>query len=139
MSSSNDSSNKRVRRDTNTMQLKLSDLPDGLLPKVASYLSNTSCVSFAISLSDAPTSQEPSTFSKTIINASVEGWADIDFKDFQDMCGRSLTDDCIRWVLLAIDGVNKIKSLNFQIVLVFRVVDYSLSRDLWCWKGLIYV
>ena len=116
MSSSNDSSNKRVRRDdtNNTIQLQLSDLPEGLLPKVASYLPNTSCVSFAISLFDAPTSQEPSdNICKTIATASIENWESLDFKDIQDICGCSLTDDCIRWVLLAIDGVNKIKSLKF--------------------------
>jgi len=94
------------------MQLQLSDLPEGLLPKVASYLPNTSCVSFAISLFDAPTSQELSIMSKTIINASVESWESVDFKDIQDIYGRSLTDDDIRWVLQAIDGVTKIKSLK---------------------------
>lgn len=113
--SSNNSSNKRIRRDdtNNTMQLQLSDLPEGILPKVASYLSNTSCVSFAISLFDAPISQEPSAFSKAIINSSVEGWESVDFKDIQDICGCNLSDADIRWVLLAIDGVDKIKSLKF--------------------------
>jgi len=111
---SNNSSNKRVRRDdTNTMQLQLSDLPQGILPKIASYLPNTSCVSFAMSLTDAPISQEPSTISKAIINASAEGWEIVDFKDIQDMRGHILTDNDIRWVLLAIDGVDKIKSLKF--------------------------
>ena len=108
-------SNKRIRCDgtrNNTMRLQLSDLPEGLLPKMASYLSNTSCVSFAISLFDAPTSQEPSAFSKAIINASNENWESTDFKDIQDIFDRNLTDDDIRWVLLAIDGVNKIKSLK---------------------------
>ena len=56
--SSNNSSNKRVRRDT-YMQLQLSDLPQGILPKVASYLPNTSCVSFAMSLTSDLFSHEP--------------------------------------------------------------------------------
>jgi len=115
MSSSNNSGNKRIRRDTNnTMQLQLSDLPEGILPKIASYLSNTSCVSFAMSLisNDAPISQEPSVMSKSIVNA-VESWDVVDFKDIQDICGRTLTDNDIRLILLCIDGVNKIKSLKF--------------------------
>jgi len=110
---SNNSSNKRVRRDTNSMQLQLNDLPNALLPKVASYLPNTSCVSFAISLFDAPTSHQPSIMSKAIANASVESWEILDFKDMQDIFGRNLTDDDVRWILLAIDAVNKIKSLKF--------------------------
>jgi hypothetical protein len=113
MSSSSNSSNKRIRSDTNIMHLKLSDLPEGLLPKVASYLPNTSCVSFAISLFDAPTSQEPSIMSKTIATASEEGWDIVDFKDIQGIFGRNLTDEDIRWILLATDGVDKIKSLKF--------------------------
>ena len=115
--SNNNRSNKRIRCDdtrNNTMQLQLSDLPEGLLPKMASYLSNTSCVSFALSLADAPISQEPSEICKTISTAaSNESWKSLDFKDIQDIFGRSLSDDDIRWILLAIDGVNKIKSLKF--------------------------
>ena len=112
--SSNNSSNKRIRRDTsNTMQLHLSDLPEGILPKVASYLPNTSCVSFAMSKTSDLFSHAPSAISIAIINASAEGWESVDFKDIQDICGPNLSDDDIRWVLLAIDGVNKIKSLKF--------------------------
>jgi len=50
--------------------------------------------------------------SKTIATASVEDWDIVDFKDIQDICGRNLTDDDVRWILLAMDGVNKIKSLK---------------------------
>ena len=112
LSNNNNGSNKRVRRDA-YKQLQLSDLPQGILPKVASYLSNTSCVSFAMSLTSDLFSHEPSAISTAIINASLEGWESVDFKDIQDICGFSLTDDYIRWVLLAIDGVDKIKSLKF--------------------------
>ena len=99
------------------MQLQFSDLPNALLPKVASFLPNTSCVSFAIAMSnqslDDISSCIPSEICKTIAMASVESWESIDFKDIQDICGRTLTDNDIRWVLLAIDGVHKIKSLKF--------------------------
>jgi len=56
-------------------------------------------------------SHEPSTLSKSIMTASQESWDSIDFKDVQDTYERSLTDNDIRWILLCVDGVNKIKSL----------------------------
>ena len=98
------------------MESQLTDLPDALLPKVASYLPRTSCVSFAMAMTDSPniSHQQPSAISIAIATSSKQGWEDyIDFKDIQDICGRSLTDNDIRWVLLAIDGEsNKIKSLK---------------------------
>ena len=112
LSNNNNGSNKRIIRRDTYMQLQLSDLPQGILPKVASYLSNTSCVSFAMSMTSDLFSHEPSAISTAIINASVEGWEIVDFKDMQDIFGRSLTDDDVRWILLANDGVNKIKSLK---------------------------
>ena len=60
----------------------------------------------------------PTKFSIDIMNAGIDMinsakfWEYLDFKYIQDMCGRSLTDDDIRWVLSAIDGVNTIKSLK---------------------------
>ena len=49
---------------------------------------------------------------RQLSNASVEDWEVIDFKNIQDIFDRNLSDDDIRWVLLAIDGVTKIKSLK---------------------------
>jgi len=99
---------------SNSLQL-LTDLPNALLPNVASFLPRTSCVSFAISLFDAPTSQEPSDICKAIATSSNEKWESLDFKDIQEAVygGRSLTDNDIRWVLLCIDAQNKTKSLKF--------------------------
>jgi len=40
-------------------------------------------------------------------------WESIDFKDVQQLHGRSLTDNDIRWILSCIDAQNKTKSLKF--------------------------
>ena len=79
---------------------QLADIPDALLVRSAEYLSNTSCVS------------HPSDISTNIARATRESWESIDLKDIQDICGRSLTDDDVRWILLAIDAVNCVKSIS---------------------------
>ena len=123
--------NKRRRHSlcttSNSPQL-LTDLPNALLPNVASFLPRISCVSFAISLSKQPLDGTPSTISIAIANASSEKWESLDFKDIQEGIygagSSSLTDDVIRWVLLCIDAQNKTKSLKFtNCVVVLRVVD----------------
>ena len=58
------------------------------------------------------TTSLPSELSKSIANASSQSWECIDFKDIQDILGRRLTDDDVRWILIAIDAVNKTKSLK---------------------------
>ena len=93
--------------------------------------------------------EPPTKFSTDIMNASMgminsaKCWGYLDFKLIQDMCGRTLTDDDIRWVLLAIDGVNTIKSLKlthcFNITgecleslsgsTVLERIDLSLAED----------
>ena len=93
--------------------------------------------------------EPPTKFSTGIMNASMgminsaKCWGYLDFKLIQDMCGRTLTDDDIRWVLLAIDGVNTIKSLKlthcFDITgecleslsgsTVLERIDLSLAED----------
>ena len=93
--------------------LQLTDFPDALLVRSAEHLSNTSCVSFAMALTPQNMmSQQPSANSTAIVNASKQSWDNIDLKDIQDICGRSLNDDDVRWVLLAIDAVNNVNSLK---------------------------
>ena len=114
--------NKRQRHSGNTssnssLQL-LTDLPNALLPNVASFLPRISCVSFAISLSKQPlddTPSQPSTTSIAIATASSEKWESLDFKDIQDDIygGRTLTDNDVRWVLLCVDAPKITKSLKF--------------------------
>ena len=122
MSTFPSSSNKRQRHsggerspsNVNNPMLQLTDFPDALLLRTAEYLSNTSCVSFAMTLTPQNMmSQQPSANNMmAIARASRENWDNIDLKDIQDICGRSLTDDDVRWVLIAIDAVNNVKSLK---------------------------
>ena len=121
MSTFPSSSNKRQRHgggerspsNVNNPMLQLTDFPDALLVRSAEYLSNTSCVSFAMALTPQNImSQQPSANNMAIARASKQNWDNIDLKDIQDICGRSLTDDDVRWVLLAIDAVNNVKSLK---------------------------
>ena len=110
--------NKRQRHSgetsSNPLQL-LTDLPNALLPNVASFVPRTSCVSFAIALSKQPLDDTPSVMSIAIATASSESWESIDFKDIQQCVyvGRNLTDDDIRWVLLCVDAKKITKSLKF--------------------------
>ena len=153
MATSYSSSNKRQRHDgdvrhhSNPMQqqrMQLTDIPDALLVRSAEYLSNTSCVSFAMALTPQNMmSQQPSANNMAIVNASRENWGYINFKDIQDICGRSLTDDDVRWILLAIDAVNNVESLKvtncigitgaglepLRGSIILRCIDLSLVGD----------
>ena len=94
-------------------RILLTDFPDALLVQSAEYLSNTSCVSFAMALtSHNMMSQQPSTISTAIANASKQNWDNTDLKEVQDICGHILNDIDVKWILFAIDGVHKIKSLK---------------------------
>ena len=96
-----------------TMEEEQQNLPIALLPKVANYLPCTSCLSLLMAMAPSSiTSQHVPSVAVKAIAASCEDRDNLDFKDVQDMIGRSLTDDDIRWVLLAVDGVNNIKSLK---------------------------
>ena len=116
MATSTDNKRQRHSGETSSNSLQLlTDLPNALLPNVASFLPRISCVSFAISLSRQPLDGTPSVISIAIATSSNESWESIDFKDIQEGVygGRSLTDNDIRWVLLCIDAQNKTKSLKF--------------------------
>ena len=103
---------KRLKRDISTTIMKeFRDFPDTILQSIASYLPQNSCVSFAITLTPHLFSHQPSETSIAILTHHT--WESIDFKDVQQLHGRSLTDNDIRWVLLCIDAQNKTKSLKF--------------------------
>ena len=92
---------------------KLNDLPDAILTGVSAYLPRTSCVSFAYALRAQHhwiSTHEPSETSIAIL--AHHNWDSIDFNEIQQVCGRPLTDDDIRWVLQSIDAPKKIKSLK---------------------------
>ena len=73
--------------------MRLIDFPDALLKTVASYLPQSSCVSYALAITnDSP---QPSELCMAIATASKEN--SIDFKDIQGVLGRRLTDNDVRW------------------------------------------
>ena len=108
MMASVSNTNKR-KRDSD---IRLTDITDALKINVASYLPQPSCISFALAVSNSHDTsyEEPSALCMAIASAAKE--SSIDMKDIQDILGRSLTDDDVRWVLIAIDAVNNIKSLK---------------------------
>ena len=120
METSFNSSNKRKRGNSSTAGgMHLTDFPDALIIKTASYLSQTSCISYALAINNnnshdttSESSGLPSKLCMAVANASTQSWECIDFMDIQDMLGRRLTDNDVRWVLVAIDAVNKTKSLK---------------------------
>ena len=87
------------------------DFPDTILQSIASYLPQNSCISFAITLTPNLFSHQPSETSIAILTHHT--WESIDFKDVQQLHGRSLTDNDVRWMLSCIDAQNKTKSLKF--------------------------
>lgn len=92
---------------------QLNDVPDMLLVKVASYLSSNSCLSFAVAVTPSSPHDEPSATAKAII-ISQQNWECVDFKDIQQQTYmRDLRDSDIRWILLCVDAVNKVKSIKF--------------------------
>lgn len=90
---------------------ELKDFPDTILQSIASYLTQTSCISFAIALTPHLFSHQPSEISIAILEHHT--WECIDFKDIQQIYGCYLTDADIRWMLLCIGAQNKTKSLKF--------------------------
>ena len=97
-------SNSNKRQRCSTMQL--SDLDDGVIVKVASFLPQESSISFAIAMTKKY-GGAPSDLCKAIAGASIVGrishwtystkssWESIDFKDIQVILGRALMDDDI--------------------------------------------
>ena len=77
--------------------------PDSLLKKAAR--------AYLMHLLQSP-QEQPSRIAGSILNANFD-FETLNFKDIQDTIRRPLTDDDIHRLLLAVDGVNKIKSLKF--------------------------
>ena len=98
--------NKHRYTMDNGEQPNLINLPGVLVSRVASYLPKnaksflprTSNVCFAMGLAHS--------------RVSSRQWKKLDIGDIQQICDSNLTDDDIRRILIAIDGVNKIKSLK---------------------------
>lgn len=111
--------NKRLKHDNSTSQMRLTNLPDGILIKVASYLTQASCMSYALTLQNyrcqmtpSNNGQQPSEIAKAIAAATKQSWESIDFRYIQGILRRRLTDNDIRWVLICVDALNKTRSLK---------------------------
>lgn len=98
MKSSSSNKLKKLFADTDRKKKK----PDSLLKKSAR--------AYLMHLLQSP-QEQPSRIAGSILNANFD-FESLNFKDVQDMIGRSLTDDDIHRLLLAVDGVNKINSLK---------------------------
>ena len=128
---SNGSTNKRRR--TSPEGLHITDLPDGFLADVGTYLSKPSRALFAAAMT-APSASwckfnwthQPSATSRTIISfspadrskkmggkqRSEKQWGVLDFVEIEKSLARELTDDDIGSILACIDARQTLKKLK---------------------------
>jgi len=114
-------SNKRQRTDME--EIHLGDMPDSVLTHVTSYLSKESSVLFAAGVA-APSTTTDNKFhvtaghlSSTILSSlQSEPWTKLDVGDLEQykvlQYRTNLTDDDLYSVLVAIDAINNLKSLQ---------------------------
>jgi hypothetical protein len=96
-------SNKRQRT---TESLHITDLPDGILVGISSYLAKPSVALFALAMNS---SQQTET-SKAIISSI--NWNVLDFSDIEKSLAAKLSDDDINKILKSIDAVNNLRILK---------------------------
>ena len=107
------SNNKRRRTTTpnNDDDKHITDLPDGLLVGVSSYLAKPSAVLFALSMTADSDQQKETETSKGAIISSID-WNVLDFSDIEKSLAAKLSDDDISKILRSIDAVNNLKVLK---------------------------
>ena len=91
-----------------TDSLHITNLPDGILVGIASYLAKPSVALFAIAMTID--SQQTQT-SKAIIS-STNNWNVLDFSDIEKCLAAKLSDGDINKILRCIDAVNNVKILK---------------------------
>jgi len=101
------SSNKRQR--TTGAMLHITDLPDGILVGISSYLAKPSAVLFAMTIDDQIDSH-PTQTSKAIISSN--DWSVLDFSDIEKSLAAKLSDEDIDKISRSIDAVNNLKILK---------------------------
>lgn len=118
-----ENSNKRQRTDMEEI-LHLGDMPDSVLTHVTSYLSKESSVLFAAGVTTPSPSSTDNNFhvtaghlSSTILSSlQSEPWTKLDIGDLEQYkvlpYSTNLTDDDLYSVLVAIDAINNLKSLQ---------------------------
>jgi hypothetical protein len=107
-------SNKRRKTTTSTdiadtNSLHITDLPDGLLVGISSYLAKPSVALFAIAMATT-NSQEQTQTTKAIISAIK--WNVLDFSVIEKSLASKLSDDHIDKILRSIDAVNNLHILK---------------------------
>ena len=102
-----DKSNKR-QRITDNGEVRIADLPDGLVVGISSYLAKPSVVLFAMAMNS--NDSQPTQTSKAIISNC--SWDTLDFNDVEKSLAAKLLDDDIDKVLRSIDAVNNLKILK---------------------------
>ena len=117
-----ESSNKRQRTDMEEI-LHLSNMPDSILTHVTSYLTKESSILFAAGVT-TPSSTDNNFhvtaghLSSTILSSlqSESSWIKLDVGDLEQYkvlpYSTNLTDDDLYSVLVAIDAINNLKSLQ---------------------------
>ena len=119
-----ESSNKRQRTDMEEI-LHLSNMPDSIFTHVTSYLTKESSILFAAGVTVTTPSSTDNNFhvtaghlSSTIISSlqSESSWIKLDVGDLEQYnvlpYSTNLTDDDLYSVLVAIDAINNLKSLQ---------------------------
>ena len=111
MASADDSSKRRrLLGDASPDTKCISDLPNGVLTHVASYLNAPSRAIFAVALS----TQQNTAAASDERNTAIVGdeWSTLDFGDIEKDLAERLSDGDISSVLICIDAVNKLKTLK---------------------------
>lgn len=107
------SSNKRRRTTTtsnNNDDKHITDLPDGLLVGISSYLAKPSVALFALSMTADSDQQTETDTSKAIISST--NWNTLDFGDVEKRLAARLSDNDIGKILRCVDAVNNLRILK---------------------------
>lgn len=107
-------------RTTNTTNIRINDLPDGLLTNVATYLATPSIIILSIAVTqDGASNQLPTQTTNAIMSATTSTLNDseqqqlqvLDFGDIEKCLTARLTDDHITSMINCIDAPNNLKTL----------------------------
>ena len=108
-------SSKRRRSAATSTNMRINDLPDGILTNVATYLATPSVVLFAIAIQQDGTSSTQTQIMSATTSTSNGGEQQLnvlDFSDIEKKLAAKLTDDHITTILTRIDSSNNLKTLK---------------------------
>ena len=112
-------SSKRRRTTATSSNMRINDLPDGILTNVATYLATPSVVLFAIAIQQDGTSSTQTQTHDAIIstttstlNGDEQQLQVLDFGDIEKRLAAKLTDDHITTILNCISASNNLKTVK---------------------------